>query len=589
MAEERPPESAVGRGVPPVPERGLYAWLPGVWVLRHYQRRWLTDDLVAGLVLTAILVPAGMGYAEASGLPAVHGLYATIVPLLAYAVFGPSRIMVLGPDSGLAALIAATVVTRADGDPERAVSLGAMLALMTGALCVAAALLRAGFITDLLSKPVRVGYMNGIAVTVLVTQLPKLLGFSVAASGVPEGAVGLVRGVLAHHTNVHALVIGAVCFATILGLRALAPKLPGVLFAVVGATVAVWAFGLESELKVVGAVPRGVPLPSLPHVRLDDVGPTFLAAVGIALVSFADTSVLSRTFAGRHGYRVEPNRELMALGFANAAAGFFRGFPVSSSASRTPVAEAAGSRTQVTGIVGALAIVVVLVASPSLLSHLPTTALAAVVLTAAVRMVDLGAWRTFFRVRRSDFVLSVTAFLAVATLGVIAGIGVAVGVSLLDFVRRAWRPHDAVLGRARGVKGYHDVERYPDARQVPGLLLFRWDAPLFFANADLFRARVIDKVDSASPSIRWVVVAAEPITDVDTTAAEMIQELDDELTRRGVELAFAELKDPVKDRLQTYGLKARIGQELFFPTLGVAVKAYLAQHPTEWADWEDGG
>ncbi|MBK6697950.1 MAG: sulfate permease [Myxococcales bacterium] len=556
-------------------------------MLRHYQRRWLAQDLGAGLVLTAILVPAGMGYAEASGLPAITGLYATIVPLLAYAIFGPSRIMVLGPDSGLAALVGAAVIASSAGDPERAVALGSLLAILTGLLCVAGGLLKAGFLTDLLSKPVRVGYMNGIALTVLVTQLPKLLGFSVKATGAFDGALGVVHGVADGQTKLLALGLGSACLALILGLRAVSAKIPGILIAVVLATIVVTVFHLGGELAVVGAVPRGMPLPSLPAVHLADVGQMFVAAVGIALVSFADTSVLSRTFAARHGYRVDPNRELIGLGLANLAGGFFRGFPVSSSSSRTPVAESAGSKTQLTGVVGALAIAVLLLAAPWLLENLPTTALAAVVITAALRLFDLRSLRIFYRVRRSDFVLSMVGFVAVAALGVIPGIAVTVGVSILDFVRRAWRPHDAILGRAHAVKGYHDLKRYPDAKQVPGLVLYRWDAPLFFANADMFRARILDAVDDSATTVKWVVVAAEPITDVDTTAAEMIEELDKELATRNVELAFAELKDPVKDRLQRYGLQKRIGHEFFFPTVGAAVKAFLAKNDVGWVDWED--
>ncbi|MBL8719538.1 MAG: sulfate permease [Myxococcales bacterium] len=581
--------SAAGFGIPPAPETGLVAWFPGLWVLRHYQRAWLAKDVVAGLVLTALLVPAGMGYAEASGLPAITGLYATIAPLLAYAVFGPSRIMVLGPDSALAALIAAAVLGMANGSPERAVALGSMLALLTGALCVLAGLLRAGFLTDLLSKPVRVGYMNGIALTVLVTQLPKLLGFSTKAANVVDGVGGLVQGVAAGKVRPLALALGGGCLLTILALRALAPKLPGILFAVCAATIVVSVFHLGGRVAVVGPVPRGVPLPALPLVHLADLGPLLVAAVGIALVSFADTSVLSRTYAGRAGYRVDANRELLGLGVANLAAGLFRGFPISSSASRTPVAESAGSRTQLTGVVGAVAITVLLVAAPGLTTNLPTAALAAVVIAAALKIFDFRALLVFRRVRRSDFLLSIVAFLGVAALGVIPGIALAVGVSILDFVRRAWRPHDAVLGRAKGVKGYHDLRRYPDARQIPGLVLFRWDAPLFFANADTFRARVIDVVEDAPSPARWVVVAAEPITDVDTTAAEMIQELDGELAARGVELAFAELKDPVKDRLLRYGLQEKIGHEYFFPTVGVAVKAFLDRNDVQWQDWEEGG
>jgi len=260
---------------------------------------------------------------------------------------------------------------------------------------------------------------------------------------------------------------------------------------------------------------------------------------------------------------------------------------VSSSATRTPVAESAGSRTQVTGVVGALAVVVLLVAAPWLLEDLPTAALAAVVIAAAIRIMDFGAVVVFYRVRRSDFVLSLVAFLAVAALGVLPGIAVAVTVSLLDVVRRAWRPHDAVLGRATGVKGYHDLVRYPDAKQVPGLLLFRWDAPLFFANADTFRARVLYLVDTSPVPVRWVVIAAEPITDVDSTAAEMLEELDKQLAARRAELAFAEMKDPVKDRLARYGLEKQIGRELFFPTIGVAVKAFLERNAVTWVDWEE--
>lgn len=578
--------SAAGVGIPPGTTR-FATWFPGLWMLRHYERAWLAHDLAAGLVLTAVFVPAGMGYAEASGLPAITGLYATIVPLLAYAIFGPSRIMVLGPDSGLAALVGASVISSSGGDPERAVALGSLLAILTGLLCVVAGLLKAGFLTDLLSKPVRVGYMNGIALTVIVTQLPKLLGFSVKATGVFDGAVGVIHGIVDGRTKLLSLGFGSACLVIILVLRAVSSKIPGILIAVVLATAAVTLFHLGGDLAVVGPVPRGIPLPSLPAVHLADVGQMFIAAVGISLVSFADTSVLSRTFAGRHGYRIDPNRELIGLGLANLIGGFFRGFPVSSSSSRTPVAESAGSKTQLTGVVGALAIALLLLVAPWLLSNLPTTALAAVVITAALRLFDFRSLRVFYEVRRSDFVLSMVGLVAVAALGVIPGIGVTVGISILDFVRRAWRPHDAVLGRAQGVKGYHDLKRYPGAKQVPGLVLYRWDAPLFFANADMFRTRIVDAVDDSPSPVKWVVVAAEPITDVDATASEMIEELDRELATRNVELAFAELKDPVKDRLQRYGLQKKIGREFFFPTVGVAVKTFLEKNDVQWVDWED--
>ncbi|MFO0696151.1 MAG: sulfate permease [Polyangiales bacterium] len=588
LAGARAAPATAENGFPPTPEKGLYAYVPGLWVLRNYRKAWLWDDLVAGLVVSSVLVPAGMGYAVAAGLPPITGLYATIVPLLAYAVFGPSRIMVLGPDSGLAALIAATVVAASGGDDARAIALASMLAILTGLLCAVAALARVGFLTDLLSKPVRVGYMNGIALTVFVAQLPKLFGFSVHASGVYEGSVAFAHAVLEGRTHPIALAIGGGSLALILGLRALVPRFPAILAAVVLATAGVTMFDLSSDVAVVGAVPRGLPLPSLPRVGADDLLPLFVSAIGIALVSFAETSVLSRTVAARNGYRVDSSRELFGIGLANFAAGFFQGFPISSSSSRTPVAESAGSRTQVTGVVGALVITLLLVAAPGLMRNLPTTALAAVVIAAAIRLVDVRSLRVFWHVRRTDLALSLLAFLAVASIGVLQGIGLAVAVSILDFLRRAWRPHDAVLGRAHAVKGYHDVERYPAAKQVPGLVLYRWDAPLFFANAELFRERVIELVDGSATPVKWVVIAAEPITDVDTTAAEMLQELEVELAVRGIELAVAEMKDPVKDRLKRYGLVKRIGAERFFPTIGVAVKAYRETNAVDFTDWEEG-
>jgi high affinity sulfate transporter 1 len=567
---------------------GIWKWLPGARMLRRYRREWLSHDLVAGLVLTAMLVPAGMGYAEAAGLPPITGLYATIFPLAAYALVGPSRILVLGPDSSLAPLIAAAVLPLAAGDQAETVALAGMLALMTGALCIAAGIARFGFITELLSRPVRYGYMNGIALTVIVSQLPKLFGFSVEAEGFGGQVVAFVQGVLGGETVPAALGIGVVCLGIIFGLKRWAPRVPGVLIAVIWATITVGALGLADRISVVGVIPHGLPGFTVPVVDLADVGLLLAGAIGIALVSFADTSVLSRTYASRGGYRVDSNQEMVALGAANIAGGLFQGFPVSSSSSRTPVAESAGAKTQLTGLVGAVAIAVMLIAAPALVQNLPTTALAAVVISAAIGLFEIAGVRKLFEVRRSEFYLSMAAFLAVTVFGVIAGIGVAVGLSVLDFLRRAWRPHDAILGRADGVKGYHDIGRYPDARQVPGLVLFRWDAPLFFANADLFRARIREVATGADPPARWVIVASEPITDVDTTAAEMIEELDEELAALGIELAFAEMKDPVKDRLRSYGLTPRIGREFFFPTMGVAVKEYLARSDVDWRDWEDG-
>ena len=568
---------------------GLGSWLPGLAVARIYRRSWLPRDIVAGIVLSAILVPAGMAYATAAGLPPITGLYASVFPLLAYAVVGPSRILILGPDSSLVPLIAAAILPLAAAGSPEAVGLAGVLALMTGALCIGAGLARFGFLTDLLSKPVRFGYMNGIALTVVVSQIPRLLGFSVSVSGVIPDIEATVKGFAAGEVIPAAVVIGGACLIFILACRRWAPKVPGVLIAVVAATMVVSVLGLAEVLPVVGPVPQGLPAPSLPPLEPADISLLFGAAVGIAFVSFADTSVLSRAFAIRGGYPVDPNRELVALGVANVASSLFQGFSISGSASRTPVAEAAGSKTQLTGVVGALIIVLFLVLVPSLLANLPTTALAAVVISAALRLFEVAGVRRLYEVRRSEFLLSMAAFLSVALFGVIVGIGIAIGLSLLDFIRRAWRPHDAVLGRLDGLKGYHDVTSAPGVRQVPGLVLFRWDAPLFFANADLFRDRIREVVAAAEPPARWVVVAAEPITDIDSTAADAVEELVHELAAAGIELAFAEMKTPAREWLRRYGLEATIGEDRFFATTGAAVKRYLATFDVPWVDWEDTG
>jgi MFS superfamily sulfate permease-like transporter len=458
---------------------------------------------------------------------------------------------------------------------------------MVGAICVGAAAARLGFLTDLLSRPVRVGYINGIALTVIVSQVPKLLGFSVDGSDFLGESIGIVRGVVDGRVVPVALVIGGGALVVTLVLRRFSRRLPGILIAVVLATLVVTVLGLANQLAVVGAVPRGFAASGIPAVSLSDVLALVPGALGIALIAFTDTSVISRTFAARRGDSVDPDHELVALGVANVASALIGGFPVSSSATRTPVAEAAGARTQVTSLVGAGVVVLLLVVEPGLLTNLPSTALAAIVIAAALSLFDLAGARRLLRLRRSEFGLSIVSFLGVVLFGVLPGIGIAVGLSLLDFIRHAWRPHDAVLGRVPNYKGYHDTERHPDALQVPGLVLYRWDAPLFFANADLFRIRARAVVRGVEPPVRWLVVAAEPMTDVDTTAADALDELITDLSRAGIELHFAEMKGHVKDRLRDYGVYQRLGDTCFHPTVGTAVKAYLAGHPVSWLDWED--
>ncbi|HMK31393.1 MAG TPA: SulP family inorganic anion transporter [Terriglobales bacterium] len=563
-------------------------WLPGLNTLRGYESSWLRHDLVAGLVMTTMLVPVGIAYAEASGVPGINGLYATIVPLLAYALFGPSRILVLGPDSALAPVILTVVLPLSGGEPRRAVALAGMMALVSGIVCIAVGLARLGFITELLSKPIRYGYMNGIALTVLLSQVPKLFGFSVKSNGPLRQVWGIVDQVLAGRTNVVALVIGASTLVLILLLKRW-PRIPGILIAVVTATFVVAAFDLarRAGVSVLGPLPQGLPSPRLPLVPVNELVPILMGGVAVALVSFADTSVLSRTYAARLRAPVDPNQEMVGLGMANLATVFFQGFPISSSSSRTPVAEAAGARTQLTGVVGALAISLLLVLAPNLLQYLPHTALAAVVIAAAIGLIEVSDLRRIYRIQRWEFWLSMACFAGVATLGVIPGIGLAIVIAVIEFLWDGWRPHSAVLGRVERVSGYHDIARYPDARLIPGLVLFRWDAPLFFANAELFRERALDAVASSPTPVRWLVVAAEPVTSVDVTAADVVSQLDDTLHAAGIELCFAEMKDPVKDKLKRFGLFTRFGEETFFATLEEAMSAYRVTYSVESVHWED--
>ena len=583
-----PQAGRVARPVLAKDQTGWLRWLPGVHVLRHYELSWLPHDVMAGLALTAVLVPAGIAYAVASGLPGICGLYATMAGLLAYGLFGPSRILVLGPDSSLAALILAVVLPLSANDPQRAVALAGMLAVVSGALCIVAGAARLGFITELLSKPIRYGYMNGIALTLIASQLPGLFGFSIDTHGLLDESRQFTLSVLAGKTNLTALAIGVGTLLTILLLRR-HPRVPGVLIAVAGATLVVtWQdLGLSSGVPVLGALPQGLPGVALPSLGANDITPVLLGGLAVALISFADTSVLSRTYAGRNASFVDPNQEMVGLGAANLAAGLFQGFPISASASRTPVAEASGARTQLTGVVGALAVGAMLLSAPGLMRNLPVAALAAVVIASAIGLIEVADLRRIWRIQRWEFWLSMGCLLGVALLGAIPGIGLAIVVAVIEFLWDGWRPHSAVLGRIDGIKGYHDIARHPEARVVPGLVLFRWDAPLFFANAELFRDRVLDAVAGSPTPVRWLVVGAEPITSVDLTSADVLDELDKTLHQAGIDLCFAEMKDPVKDKLKRFGLFARLGEEHFFATTGQAVTRYLKSQRVEWVDWED--
>jgi len=552
-------------------------WLPGLQILLAYHSGWLLRDIMAGVVLVTMLVPTGIAYAVAAGIPGIHGLYATMAALLTYALFGPSRFLVLGPDSSLAPIILAIVLSLATGDPQHAIAVAGAMAMVSGLICILIGALRLGFVTELLSKPIRYGYMNGIALTVMSGQLPKLFGISMVSEGPLQDLVQLARAVLDNRVNWATFAVGCGTLAMILLLKPF-KRVPSLLLGVVSSTLIVSLLRLDqiAGVAVLGSLPQGLPSFALPRIGFADLRQVLIGGCAIAMVAFADTSVLSRIYAIKLRMAVDPNQEMIGLGAANLAAGLFQGFAVSGSFSRTPVAEAAGAQTQLVGVVGAAAVAMLLLFAPNLLQSLPIGALAGVVVAAAIGMFEFADLGRIFRIQRWEFWLSIGCFAGVVTFGVIAGIGFAVALAIIVFLWNSWRPHSAVLGRVEGVRGFHDIERHPEGHLIPGLVLFRWDAPLFFANAELFSQRLREAVAHSPTPVKRVVVAAEPVTNIDVTSADMLEELEQQLRQSGIELQFAAMKGPVKDKLKRFELFDRFGA--FHPTVHAAVDSYLATH-----------
>ena len=540
---------------------------------------------MAGLILTTLLVPQGMAYAALAGLPPITGLYTSILCLASYAVFGPSKILVLGPDSSLGPMIAATILplVGANGDPGRAVALASALALLTGGITVLAGVGGLGFVADLVSRPTMIGYLNGLALTIMVGQLPKLFGFSVEAEAFIGEVVGFVAGVLDGRTIPAALLVGGLGLIVIIALQHWIPRVPGVLVVVVLSIIAAGSLGLADRgVSLVGVLPEGFPPLTLPVVGVSDIAPLLVGAAGIVLVSLADTIATASAFAARAGTVVNGSREMIGIGAANIAAGLFQGFPVSTSGSRTAVAEQAGAKTQVTGLVGAVAITLILLLAPGMFRNLPQPTLAAVVIAAAMSLADVRGTVRLLRDRPTEFALSMAAFAGVVGLGVLPGIGVAVALSVGNVFRRTWWPYQTILGRVPGIPGYHDVRSYPTAEQLPGCRIFRFDAPVIFANARTFREQ-IQELARSDPPPKLISIAAEPITDVDTTAGAMLEDLDVALNESGISLVFAELKDPVRNRANRYELTRVIDPAHFFPTLDAAVTAFREETGTQWS------
>ncbi len=536
-------------------------------------RRFLRQDIIAGIALVAILIPQGMAYAEIVGLPPVAGLYATMLPIVGYALFGSSRQLVVGPDSSASALAASVLVPFAIVDPSDRAVLAATLAIMVGVVCIVAGLLRLGFIADFLSRPVLTGYINGLGITIVISQLPKILGFSVPTDRPLRELIYTIQHL--SETNPWSLALGLLCLAVILGLARYFPRVPGVLVAVVLAMILSVVLDLGAKgVALTGPVPSGLPPLSIPRPGLDQVILLMPGALGLALVSLGDTIATSRSFAIKNGYHVDADRDLIGLGGAQVAAGLASGFPISASASRTAVAESSGGRTQVANLVAAGAVALVLIFLSPVLTVLPKPALGAVVLAAAIGLFDFGSLRRYYAERRIEFWVAVATMAAVAFIDPLVGLILAILISLVDILRQVTRPRTAILGRLLESGSWQNVARYPTAQTRPGLIVYRVEAPLFFANAELVRAEIEAIVEANAGALEWVVLDAEAMTELDISAAQVLGELDDRLEALGATLCLAEPTGRVVEMLRRTGLLRDFGRLRVFATLDGAVEAF---------------
>lgn len=548
-------------------------WAPGIAQFRSYQHGWLRGDVVAGVTVAAYLVPQVMAYATVAGLSAVTGLWAAIVALAAYVVLGSSRLLSVGPESTTALMTAAVLAPMTAGDVAQYGALAAVLAVLVGALCLVGALARLGFLANLLSRPVLVGYMTGIAIVMMASQLGKITGAPVSG----DRFVDLVRALAREISHVHwpTTTLAASVLVLLLALGRWAPRIPGPLIAVLAATLAVYGLSLRLKgIDVVGAIPAGLPASGFPRVAPDEVAALLLPAVGIAIVAFSDNVLTARAFAARSGGEIDPNAELRALGIANVGVGLVHGFPVSSSGSRTALGDAVGARTQMYSLVVLSSVLVVTLWGRAVLAHFPTAALGALVVYAALRLIDVSEYRRLARFRRSELILAVATAVAVLGLGVLYGVLAAVALSILDLLRRLAHAHDSVLGFVPGVAGMHDIEDYPEAAPVPGLVVYRYDAPLCFANAEDFRHRALAAVDQNRGPVDWFVLNAEANVEVDLTALDALDQLREDLSRKGIVFAMARVKQDLRDSLASAGLLAKIGEDRIFMTLPTAVEAF---------------
>ncbi|MEU7826332.1 sulfate permease [Catellatospora sp. NPDC049133] len=548
---------------------------PGVVTLRAYDRGWLRGDVLAGATVAAYLIPQVMAYSGLAGLPPVAGLWAALPALALYALLGSSRQLSVGPESTTALMTATVIAPLAAGDPGRYAALAAGLAVIVGLLCLVCWAIRLGFVADLLSKPILVGYMAGVAIIMIIGQLERLTGIPVDGGTLLGEVWSFIKGMGQLHLAT--VVLGALVLAFLYLVQRQFPKLPGPLLAVLLATGATALFGLQDYgIATIGKIPSGLPSPAWPD--LTDFADLLLPAVGVMLVGYTDNMLTARAFAARHRQEVDADQELLALGVANLGSGVLRGFPVSSSGSRTALADAAGARSQVYSLTALVLVICTLLFASPVLSAFPTAALGAIIVYAALRLIDLPGFRKLAAFRRSELLLALAAFAGVLLFDILYGVLAAVALSVAEMLARVARPHDAVLGIVPGVAGMHDVEDYPQARTVPGLMIYRYDSPLFFANAQDLRRRALAAVGQA-PGVKWFVLNAEAIVEVDITAMEAVEELRNELTQRGIVFGMAHVKQELMDEMVSFGLAEAVGRDRIFHTLPTAVAAFRAEHP----------
>jgi sulfate permease, SulP family len=551
----------------------LVKWAPGVAQFRGYQRGWLRGDVLAGLAVAAYLVPQVMAYATVAGLPPVAGLWAAIAPLAVYALLGSSRQLSVGPESTTALMTAVVLAPIAAGDPARYAALAAAIAILVGAICLLGGIARLGFLANLLSRPVLIGYMAGIAVVMIASQLGKTTGVVVQGDEFIDQIRSFAAGIRQAHWPT--VVMAASVLLLLVSLARWVPRAPGPLIAVLVATASVGAMSLDARgIAVVGHVPSGLPTPRLPPVSLSDLATLFVPAVGIAIVAFSDNVLSARAFATRRSEHIDANAELRAVGMCNITAGVIHGFPVSSSGSRTAIGHVMGSRSQLYSLIALGCVVVVLVSAGGLLALFPTAALGALVVFAALHLIDIAEFRRLARFRRSELILALATTAAVLGLGVLYGVVVAVVLSILELLRRLSHAHDSILGFVPGIAGMHDIDDHPGAALVPGLVIYRYDAPLCFANAEDFRTRALAAVNDNPGPVEWFVLNAEANVEVDLTALDALDQLRVELASRGIVFAMARVKQDLRESLQAAGMLAEIGEDRIFMTLPTAVDEF---------------